>query len=100
MNIASVANMAENILFSSAMLILKESDSESDSSSDTEWELLKEKRKRNLRPRIKNVELVIELYTNDEFKSHFRFDNLVFYFLNKYLIFNIQNFNYKCIVIL
>jgi len=33
--------MAENIVFSCALLILKEIDSESDSSSDEEWELLR-----------------------------------------------------------
>ncbi|XP_071634693.1 putative nuclease HARBI1 [Temnothorax longispinosus] len=81
MSIVSIEIMAENIIFSSALLILNESDSESDTSSDEEWELLKEKRKRNLRPRIQNVELVIELYSNYEFKSHFRLERATFEYI-------------------
>ncbi|XP_071642152.1 uncharacterized protein [Temnothorax longispinosus] len=56
-------------------------DSKSDTSSDEEWELLKKKRKRNLRPHIQNVELVIELYSNYEFKSHFRLERATFEYI-------------------
>jgi len=62
--------MAENIVISSAMLMITKINESDSSSSDEEWELLKEKRKRSLRPRMKNIELVIELYSDDEFKSH------------------------------
>jgi len=57
---------------------INESDS---SSSDEEWELLKEKRKRSLCPRMKNIKLVIELYSNDDFKSHFKLNILSFIFI-------------------
>jgi len=72
--------MAENIVISAILMITKINESDS-SSSDEEWELLKEKRKRSLRPRMKNIELVIELYSDDEFKSHFRLDILSFIFI-------------------
>lgn len=73
--------MAENIAAFST-LILREIESESDSSeSDQDWELVT-KQKRSLRPRMKNVELLIELYSDEEFKSHFRLDiSFVIYFL-------------------
>lgn len=65
--------MAENIAISSAILMLQEIKTESDSeSSDEKWDLLKKKQERKLRARMKNVELVVELYTDDEFKSHYR----------------------------
>ncbi|XP_067206947.1 putative nuclease HARBI1 isoform X1 [Linepithema humile] len=73
--------MAENIAISSAVLMLQEIKTESDSSSDEEWELLKEKQKRKLRARMKNVEFVIELYTDDDFKSHFRLKRATFEYI-------------------
>jgi len=73
--------MAENIVISSAILMITKINESDSSSSDEEWELLKEKRKRSLRPRMKNIELVIELYSDDEFKSHFRLDILSFIFI-------------------
>ncbi|XP_018404575.1 PREDICTED: putative nuclease HARBI1 [Cyphomyrmex costatus] len=73
--------MVENIAVC-ATLLLKDISSESDSSSDEEWDLLrKEKRKRILRPRIQNVELVIEMYSNEDFKSHFRLKRATFEYI-------------------
>jgi len=68
------------VINSAILMITKINESDS-SSSDEEWELLKEKRKRSLRPRMKNIELVIELYSDDEFQSHFRLDILAFIFI-------------------
>jgi len=76
--------MAKNVVISSAVFMLQELKTESDSSSDKEWELLKVKQKRKLRARMKNVEFVIELYTDDDFKSHFRLD--IFYIYKIYFI--------------
>lgn len=48
-------------------------ETDSSSSSDDDWEItLRERGKRKLRPRIVNYVDVVRLYTNQEFKSHFR----------------------------
>ncbi|XP_067216228.1 putative nuclease HARBI1 [Linepithema humile] len=74
--------MAENIAISSAVLMLQEIKTESDSSFDEEWELLKKKIETQvLRARMKNVEFVIELYTDDDFKSHFRLKRATFEYI-------------------
>lgn len=86
--------MAENIA-SFAILLLKEISSECDSSSDEEWELLKKKRKRILRPCMQNVEFVIELYSNDDFKSHFRL-NILFFKTSNVRISIAYNFGRSC----
>jgi len=67
--------MAENIVISSAILMITKINESDSSSSDEEWELLKEKRKRSLRPHMKNI----EVYSDDEFKN-FRLDILTFIF--------------------
>lgn len=56
--------------------------SENSSSFDEEWEAgLRERGKRKLRPRITNYSDVVNRYTYNEFKSHFRMSRTTFEFL-------------------
>ncbi|XP_025996033.1 protein ANTAGONIST OF LIKE HETEROCHROMATIN PROTEIN 1-like [Solenopsis invicta] len=57
--------------------------SESSSSSDEDWDMLREKRKRKLRPRIINYIDVVGRYMDYEFKSYFRMSKATFKYLLK-----------------
>ena len=66
-------NMAKKIAVVSVILsLLRESDSDTDSSSEEEFWYPSEKKKRLLRPRIKDYVQVVLRYFDDDFKSHFR----------------------------
>lgn len=57
------------------LLMRKGVSDESSSSSDEEWELALQNRcKRICRPRIMGYMNVVQQYSDDEFKSHFRFE--------------------------
>lgn len=54
-------------------------DSDNESSSDEEWNL--QKQRRLLRPRIKDyAQSVVIRYAAHEFKSHFRYVQVLFFF--------------------